>query len=439
MRHTVKIGRYTAALLLIATGGLLLIDEWYNTDHVFLLLTWWPALFVLLGIEYLARFAYFKLRREGSRWRFRPDIRGVLLSLAAAASFFIVSQQDHFLHLWNRVSLNLTAAGVDYSEETGNRFVKPELEIPVTIEAARLSIDHLNGDIVVRRGRTDDIIVQTEVWVDQEEPGLAEAIAEQSAVEVEGRSIISIRAKGKAYGESGKRQPRLNLDIQVPDNRRLDLEVRTMNGGIFLLNIEANRKITLESGNGPITLSRVYGDVTGSTLNGNMNVRYLTGDVQMTTSSGTVQAYDVSGSVVLSTQVGNITANRLGKDIDVRTKNGNITLAGVRQSLKAESLNGAVDIRSGLIGGNWDVYSAVGEMNLHLPLAGDYKIKGTTSYGRIFSEIMPFQVEQKTITGQLGSGEHHIVIEGNSDLNVYRSYPEYERRSGEGSLTPLPY
>ena len=82
------------------------------------------------------------------------------------------------------MSLNLTAAGVDYSEAEGNRFEKPILEIPVELETEKIIVDHLNGDISITRQDVDDIKVETEVWVDQEQPGLAEAIAEQSTIEV---------------------------------------------------------------------------------------------------------------------------------------------------------------------------------------------------------------------------------------------------------------
>ena len=439
MKHKIKIGRYTAGLLLFCTGALLLADEWNKTDHIFLLLTWWPALFVLWGAEYILRYFFSRIRGRRGEFRFRPDLKGIIVSVLVAASVFIVSQQEHFLHLWNRVSLNLTAAGVDYSEAADNRFVKSPLEIPVELETSKIIVDHLNGDIAIHRVNSDHITVRTEVWVDQEEPGLAEAIAEQSVVEADDGSIVSIRSQGKPYGQSGKRQPRMNMDIAIPDDRRFDLEVRTMNGALALLNVEAINHISLESGNGPITLSRVYGDVTGKTLNGNVSIRNVTGDIELSTNSGSIQAYDVAGKASLTTQVGNIKAKRISDDTDVRTKNGNIMLAGHQKGLNAESLNGGIDIRSGVVGGDWTIYSAVGVMNLHVPLVGDYHLKGTISYGKIQSDIPFFMVEQKTIEGTLGSGEYAVKVEGNSDLNIYRSYPEPGDKKRKQGQTPMPH
>ena len=81
-----------------------------------------------------------------------------------------------------------------------------------------------------------------------------------------------------------------------------------------------------------------------------------------------------------------------------------------------------------------ELYSAVGEMNLHVPLEGDYKLEGTISYGENSDNNL--LIEQKTISGESGTGEHSIHIEGNSNLNIFRSYPEQEegRNSGAGRL-----
>ncbi|MGM1047426.1 MAG: DUF4097 family beta strand repeat-containing protein [Bacillota bacterium] len=439
MKHKIRVGRYTAAVLLIFTGALLLIDEWNGTDHIFLLLKWWPLLFIIWGIEYLLRYTISRALGRQSNFRLRPDFRGVVLSVCLVASVFVVSQQEHFLHLWNRVSLNLTAAGVDYSEAADNKFQKETLEIPVALNTGKIIVDHLNGDITMYRSDVEDIVVNTEVWVDQEEKGLAEAIAEQSTVEADEGNTVVIRAKGKAYGQSGKRQPKMNMEIVIPDDRRFNLELRTMNGDLSLLNVEAIDNISLESGNGQITLSRVYGDVTGKTLNGDINVRGVTGDIKLSTNRGGVKAYDVSGKGSLTTQVGNIIVKRFAKEIDVKTRNGNIMVYGAEENLTAESLNGSIDVRSGTIGGDWSVYSAVGVMNVRIPVEGDYELEGVISYGSIQTELPNLTVEQKSIIGTAGTGEYSIKIEGNSDLNIYKTYPTVENRRTERGLTPLPH
>lgn len=49
-----RVGRFTAVLLLIATGVLLLGDALQGTERLLLLLKWWPLTLVLWGLEYIA-------------------------------------------------------------------------------------------------------------------------------------------------------------------------------------------------------------------------------------------------------------------------------------------------------------------------------------------------------------------------------------------------
>ena len=76
MKHKIRVGRYTAALLLVCTGVLLLLDEWRGTDYIFMLQRWWPLLFILLGVEYIVRYTLSRLLGRRKEFRFRPDLRG---------------------------------------------------------------------------------------------------------------------------------------------------------------------------------------------------------------------------------------------------------------------------------------------------------------------------------------------------------------------------
>ncbi|WP_025690306.1 DUF4097 family beta strand repeat-containing protein [Paenibacillus zanthoxyli] len=418
-RQEDRIGRYTASILLIGVGILLFRDWQWGTDNLLLLLKWWPALPVLWGLEYLSHF--FISRRPGTAAtgsRFRLDFRGLLPAILLGASVFAVSEQEHYLHLWNKVSLNLTAAAVDYGEAKGSKFQKPVLTVPVELQTAKLVVDAINGDIVVHRSPIHQIEVTSTVWVDQLEGARAQAISDQSFLEVTEGATIKLTTKGKAYGESGKRQPRIDLDIALPENRRFNLEIRTMNGGITLQNTEAIQDISLETGNGPIILHKVFGNIKGKTHNGEVKVREIEGDVDLSTNGGDMRAWDVTGALKLSTAVGNISADRSGTDIDVSTKNGNVAVNEVRLSLTAQSLNGIIDVRSPYVQGDWNIYSAVGDINLHLPAEGSYSLKGSSSYGDIISDIPGLVIDKKTISGKVGIGEYKVEVEGNSNLNV---------------------
>lgn len=414
-----RVGRYTAAVLLTGVGTLLLLDSLHGTDNMFLLLNWWPVVPVLWGLEYLLIYLFSRRNSSSARGlRARMDLRGIMSSIVLAASVFIVAEQEHYLHLWNRVSLNLTVAAVDYGEAEGSKFQKPPLAVPVELGTSKITVDGINGDILLHRAPVEDVVITATVWVDQLEGAVAEAISEQSFVEVAEGTTIKITPQTKTYGDSGKRQPRMDLDISLPEDRRFNLEVRTMNGGITLQNVEAIEHISLETGNGELILHRVLGNVKGKTLNGAVRARTVQGNVELSTSGGDMNAWDVTGALKLSTAVGNISATGSGDEVDIASKNGNLEIDGARTKLNAESLNGKVNIRSEFFGGDWDVYSAVGDIDLYVPLTGSYKVDGSSGYGNITTDLPGLVIDKKTISGEIGTGEFKLRVEGNSNLNV---------------------
>ncbi|NOU80266.1 DUF4097 family beta strand repeat protein [Paenibacillus sp. LMG 31459] len=418
-RRSRRVGRYTASAVLISVGVLLLMDWRDGTDYMMLLLKWWPVIPVLWGVEYLLIHFFSRRRSQNvTTARARMDLRGLFSAILLSACVFIVTEQEHYLHLWNRVSLNLTVAAVDYGEAEGSRYEKAPLIVPVELNTSGINIDAINGDILIHRAAVEDIEITATVWVDQLDGVLAESIADQSFVDVTEDTTIKITPQGKAYGESGKRQPRIDLDISLPEDRRFDLGVRTMNGGITLQNVEAISDISLETGNGELILHRIYGNVKGKTLNGAVRARNVQGSVELTTSGGDMGAWEVSGALKLSSAVGNISATDSGDALDLSTKNGNVEVAGARSKLHAESLNGRINIRSNDFGGDWDIYSAVGDIDLYLPLTGNYKVEGSSGYGDIVTDLPGLVIDKKNLSGQIGTGEFKLRVDGNSNLNV---------------------
>ncbi|MGO4531711.1 DUF4097 family beta strand repeat-containing protein [Paenibacillus sp. 2TAF8] len=431
MNRKIRVGRYTAAALIATVGVLLIMDKQWGTDYIYDFVDWWPFLLVALGVEWILLFLWTRGRvkrdvdrlspsDERQKTRFRPDAKGILASLILTASVFIVTEQDHYMHLWNRVSLNLGAASMDYSQAAGYKEDKVTIGVPVRMDTSDIVVEGVNGDITIQRGDTDEIKVNTVVWVDQASEVQAKAVAAASFVEAEGDKVIHIKATGKAYGENEKMQPRMNMTITIPDDRRFNLDIRTSNGAILLNRPEAIKTILAETGNGRIRITNAVGDISGKTLNGDVIVANAMGNVDMDSNRGDMKARGVSGDVDLTTQVGNVSITDSFGEFTAETRNGNITLDGANLGVKAQSLNGSINIVSTKVGGDWDVYSAVGAINVMIPERGDYSLTGSSSYGDLKTD-MPFNVKNKTIEGQLGEGEYRIKIEGNSDLTVDRN------------------
>ncbi|MDQ0091237.1 DUF4097 and DUF4098 domain-containing protein YvlB/TM2 domain-containing membrane protein YozV [Paenibacillus anaericanus] len=419
-RRFFRTGRFTASVLFIAVGIILLSDTFTDGDNMLLLLDWWPLVLVLSGVEHVLVLLWNRRNTPRPERRLRADIKGVFLSLFMVFSVFVVTQQDHYMHLWNRVSLDLASAGAEYSLEEGYRVDKIPLEIPIDLDTEKVVVDGVNGSIDVKRAEIEGIIVKATVWVDQVSDEEAEIIADETFVGVAEGQSLGLTVKDKLYGATGKRHPRTNLTIILPENRFLDLDISTSSGGISLTGAQARNHFKLQTGNGNLKLWDVVGEVSAKTLNGDVDLYRIFGSVNVDTQGGNMKGRGISGGATLSTLVGNISLVGSQGDINLSTKNGNIQVDGALSALRAESLNGKISISSEQVGGDWGVYSAVGEMFLKIPEGQDYTLEGSSGYGNIVTEL-PFLVENKEIKGVMGTGEHLIKVEGNSNLVVNKS------------------
>lgn len=419
MQHKMSAGRYTASLLLVSVGILLFTDLMQNTDNMMKLLTWWPLLFVAWGAECVL-FGCLYRRRAGDfkeKRCFKPDLKGMLLSVLLCASVFIITEQQHYTYLWSKVRLNLTDASMNFSEEQGNRFDKGGVLVPVGTETSALLVEGTSGNITVRRAAVQDVEVYTTMWIDQVMEKEAQAIADASSLQVANGNTIRIWTATPGYGQSGKRQPLMNMEIILPEKHPLNLDIRTSNGNITLTGGEAIHSIFLQTGHGSLTVNDVRADLQGTTLHGTVNVHKVAGNVEMSTDEGNMFAGDISGSTTLKTRAGDIQVARTEGDIKVSTQNGNIGIRGAHWKVDASSLNGGIDVQSSKVGGNWDVYSAVGNITLRLPVVGSFKLEGSSSYGDISADA-PFKAEGKKVSGQVGDGQYGVHVEGNSNLTI---------------------
>lgn len=419
LRRTFKrTGRFTSAVFLLSIGVILVLDQSLNEDYMLLYLKWWPLLLVMLGLETLVRLMT-KWRPAASPAigrRFRLDFKGVVLALLSGFCVFAVTQQDHYLQLWKKVSLNLAAVSADYSEAEGYNIQKPALYIPVNSKQYKLTVDGINGDIVVSKGTGFNLEVQARIYVDQVDRVAAAKIAGETSVEVKGEDNLVLSVKDVSYGNTGKRHPRVNMYIQLPYNHTFELNVTTTNGNLTAKNV-ASKKITLQSGNGRLEFKNTFGGISAKTLNGGILLSSVNGEINAETLGGSISAENTDGTVSLTTLVGDITVANARGDMQVNTKNGNINVTEVDHKMTAETSNGLISVSSKRVGGDWDIYSAVGDLDIQLPESGSYTLEGSSGYGRIETNL-PFPMENKTIQGTKGTGEFKIKLDGNSDVAI---------------------
>lgn len=475
-----KLGRFTAAALVLTVGTMLLWDQIQGRNDISLLGQWWPVIFILLGLEIIL----FSVKFKGIEKKLRLDVAGGMIALAITLTAYIVTQYADIPFRWlDQFNVDLNGAA-EYGEEKGFRYDKAIIKVPLDEAVSLIRIINPNGQVTVRPGDVQEIELLTSVWVDLSDKTEADAVAEQSTVKIDPGKEVTLEAKGQSYGANGSRKPRVNMTVTVPMSLSDRLEVEettaaasllleiaaesetpmasgTPAGSSGLLATEAHNepdtgfdempeptpeiqeqpksvlKLKVESGNGSVEIKSltlpggldirsnsgivsvrsINGPVSVKGNNGGINVSGITGDSSLETKNGTITAASIQGKLFANTFNGSLEIKEIEGDIEAETKNGKIKMDGAGSSVKADTLNGSIELNSSKVGGNWDLDSSVGEIKLAMPEDGHFTVYGSVTFGNITTEL-PLEVSKKTIRGTMGEGTFRIQINATNSIAI---------------------
>ncbi|WP_336789245.1 DUF4097 family beta strand repeat-containing protein [Paenibacillus sp. MMO-177] len=452
-----RLGRFTAAIFIVVVGGLLLWDQIKDRNDVALLGKWWPAVFILLGAEIII---YSIVYRKAAR-KLRFDFIGAIIAIVISVVAFTVTQYAELPFRWLDQYVDLKGTP-DYGEEKGFKFAKETDTVPFDAAAiTKLKISNPNGKVTVRGGDANQLVIDTEVWVDVTDEQEAEQIAAKSAVErVSDADSMTITAKGEPYGTNGSRKPRINIVITVPqtavtaqdpvvntDNPSADANINSNsisgleaaetpinepekksapqmaitvdvnNGPVTVSGLKAPGGIQLKSDNGDIAVQQIEGHVVIHGLNGGIKLQTVKGDAELSTKNGAITADALAGNLTAETWNGAMTLSGIKGSVDADTKNGKIAMREVSGEVKASTLNGNIELASQTVGGDWDLDSTVGEIKLHVPAVGDYSVFGSVTFGSIMTDL-PLKVNKKTVRGTIGSGTYRIHVNATNSIYI---------------------
>lgn len=472
-----KLGRLTAAVLILTVGALLLWDQARGSNDIVWLRDWWPLLFLLLGIEVILYSTVLRAKAA----KLKLDLTGAAAALVVTVTAYAVTQYADFPVRWLD-QFNVDLGGmVDYGEEKGYRVDKNVMKVLIDEQLSSISIKNVNGDVLVRSGNVNEIEVYSTVWVDAADEAESKKIAENSTVEAApGREVV-LETKGQRYGADNKRVPKMNIEVviprieprsqksepdatQVPDgtdhvdmtgngtpanaeststSTRVDepvhalpdfdidpsdpaiepptaiqMRIEAINGAAQVEGVVAEDGLTVISGDGAIRISRFVGPLAVTGNNGSIEADSLTGASTLELKNGEISVSHTSGgSLYATTSNGNIRMADVADEAEAETKNGTITIDGAYGAVKASTMNGGIVVNSEVVGGNWDLDSSVGEIKVGLPELGDYSLYGSVTFGKIHSTL-PFEQIRKTIRGTVGAGTYRIHINATNSITI---------------------
>lgn len=411
----IKAGRYTAALLLLIVGGLLIWDQLDGTSaHTQYLVQWWPLLFIVWGVEYILLILIYRT----SERRMKLDISGVFLSVMLSAIVFGVTQPAFMSQIWNKLDFKIQ---FDTDQKTAQwaKVDKPVQEVALSSEIKQLQVKNEFGDVVVQYGDVEKLQIKAAMRIDSTHEE-AERIANESNVRVEevAADHLLITANPKELADSGKDGPKMNLVITVPKQSELDLDVNVVLGDIDIEGFQALNTIKLYTASGDIDVEHVAGKVYAETLLGDVSISAVEGGVEMVSKSGDLNVSHVTEGVTMNALNGDIRVEEVNKEIIVDTKSGDINIAQANERLKAVTLAGDITISSSQVGGDWDVQSLAGDLTISLPKDGNYSLDAKTIAGELSGGDFNVSSEQKQLLSQSGTGQYKVRIQGMGDISL---------------------
>jgi DUF4097 and DUF4098 domain-containing protein YvlB len=411
----IRIGRFTAALVLVAVGSLLLVDQLLDTSFLALLFQWWPLVLISLGAEYLILGAK---HRQGDK-PLKLDVGGVFFALLISVIVVVVTQNSTSFQFLKNMKLDNIADFASSIGESGHKFEKDVIRIPLASGTQTITISDLNGSIVLRSGSAGAVEVQTTVFVDKVNEERAKEIAERSRVTFTEGTDLKIEALSEKYDAFGiSNTPRMNLIVTVPKESKTNIRVTTRNGKIEASDLILHRDLRLNSTNGSITLTDLEGDVFAETTNGRVSAESIQGNAELRSTNGSVRAEEIRGNADLMTTNGEVVAENIGGSLKARSTNGRITIEEVKGSLDADTSNSSVTVTSSVMGGDWRMETSNGRIEANLPADASFRAEGKVGHGSISSDFPGLSVSEKRLTGSVGSGMHKLELETSGSISV---------------------
>jgi DUF4097 and DUF4098 domain-containing protein YvlB len=406
----IRVGRYTSALLLLAAGVALLLDQTRGTEYLLEWIQYWPVLLIALGVEYLI--AGVRVR-DGKR-RLKWDIGSMLLAvvIAAAVSFFF--HGSALAQKWN-----LSFDGVFTFWENGESYEKPSEWVDLPENTEKLVVRNLNGDISLIAGTGNRVEIRPTVVLYNQSAAKAEKLVRESKVNVTVGGTLRIEPDGAEYSPFiFPQKARMNLVVVLPAGRALDVELDTTNGNIHSDGIAVKEIWQVRTANGDISGYNLNARIDAETHNGDVELRRIAGSVRIITSNGDIAAEDVEGDAFLKTNNGTVEAAGIRGNLEAETHNGDVGIAESNGSVKVKTYNGDIQASASFVGGDWQVDTRNGSIELELPADGDYTVDAKTGYGGGKTNIPGLQENDRGIEGKVGTGEHRIRLASNGDIDI---------------------
>jgi len=325
-----QVGRLTLAVALITAGVVFMVDNLYGTHVAWYVGRLWPALLVVLGLEWVVASQRFADAR--------PDGGAVVLLIvlaivaaAVGADWRAPWQRHEGRELRVDLPRILIPTIPGFGDVQGNIVLNHADPAPSMKE---LDLRNMSGDVVVEQGDQLQVQLQVIAW------GRDQQDAEEQARQVQLKVDPGATTRVSAVIPSGMNRIGLSWRVQVPKGS--SVKVDSSSGPVTVTGIAAD--VNVQNSSGPTTIGNVGGNATVTSSSGTVKISRVGGSVRATVTSGMLTVEDAGGSVTAQTSSGGleVSASKVGGDYDLAAVSGSLTVrippsAGVTVTARATS------------------------------------------------------------------------------------------------------
>lgn len=191
--------------------------------------------------------------------------------------------------------------------------------------------------------------------------------------------IDKINLKTERFGD----ELEIKADYEAFRDERMDGEYR----GDFIVILPRRLKVDASTVNGDVEIPDMLGEVSASTVNGDVFI-----------------------------------AGSEGK-IDASTVNGDIEIQSVKEAMSASTVNGDISMKAaGELRGNLSLSTVSGDIEIDIPMGGDFRLKAETHSGKISGNGLELRNGRRTrrVNRTFGSGRYSMTmstVSGDITLN----------------------
>jgi DUF4097 and DUF4098 domain-containing protein YvlB len=216
------------------------------------------------------------------------------------------------------ISCVLTAAP---REESRRDFAKT-----ATLASGRsVRVENSNGRVRIRTHAGNQVQINAVIRCSAPTADEARRGLDQVRIIVdEGASGVTVRTE---YPRNWQRNVSYAADYELLTPEAAPLEVRNRFGEVDVAGIHAS--VTINSGNGPVTLIGARGQQRIENSFGTVEVRNVAGDVTVNNGNGRVTVADVTGAVDITNRFDTIRVINAGRGLTIHSNNGHIEAENV--------------------------------------------------------------------------------------------------------------